>query len=166
MNKTVKLTLCSFLILTGCNSIRSTLGIERNPPDEFAVTPSSIPLDMPPDFTVLPKPRPGAPRPQDVSASVKAQKELLGSPLKDTDASSGQVLLLEMAGANGVSDAIRVEVDQDVKLENMDKSMVESIGFKKQKPKGKIINPVEEAKKLAEKGIATPQRPVVGPGAQ
>ena len=47
------------------------MGIERTGPDEFAVE-SRAPLVVPPDFDLRP-PQPGAPRPQEKTASEKAR---------------------------------------------------------------------------------------------
>ena len=69
------LLLSACTILQGCGSVKRTLGIERDAPDEFAVTPCDQPLDMPPNFfSDLPKPRPGAPRPQEVKGRKEQQK--------------------------------------------------------------------------------------------
>ena len=48
--------------LTGCGEVRSMLGQNKQPPDEFAVL-SQPPLSIPPNIT-LRTPEPGANRPQ------------------------------------------------------------------------------------------------------
>jgi hypothetical protein len=70
------------LMLAGCSSsTMQTLGLQRNPPDEFQVTTQSQ-LAMPPDLNTaaasLPAPIPGAPRPQEVAIPVQAENAMLG----------------------------------------------------------------------------------------
>jgi hypothetical protein len=51
---------------------RQMIGLDQPPPDEFAVE-SRAPLTVPPDFDLRP-PKPGAPRPDEVTAAEKAQQ--------------------------------------------------------------------------------------------
>jgi Protein of unknown function (DUF3035) len=60
------------LLLAGCSGFRQLIGLDQVGPDEFAVE-SRAPLTIPPEFNLRP-PEPGAPRPQEVSASTKARK--------------------------------------------------------------------------------------------
>jgi len=59
-------------MLSGCTGFRQVIGLDQPAPDEFAIE-SRAPLTIPPDYDLRP-PKPGAPRPQEVSASEKAQK--------------------------------------------------------------------------------------------
>ena len=61
--------------LAGCGS---TGFLNRERPDEFAVS-RQAPLVVPPDFSLAP-PNPGAPRPQDNDASSQALDALFGGP--------------------------------------------------------------------------------------
>jgi len=63
---------CAGVVLAGCSEVKRAIGIDRAPPDEFAVE-SRAPLTIPPDFALRP-PQPGAGRPQEVSAAEKARK--------------------------------------------------------------------------------------------
>lgn len=63
------------LTVTACASGN---GLNRQRPDEFAVA-RQAPLVIPPDFALVP-PQPGAPRPQDNSASSQAVQALFGGP--------------------------------------------------------------------------------------
>ena len=63
------------LALSGCGS---TGLLNRDRPDEFAVS-RQAPLVIPPDFSLAP-PNPGAPRPQDNDASSQALDALFGGP--------------------------------------------------------------------------------------
>lgn len=141
------------VLLQGCSSVKKTLGIERDPPDEFAVTPSILPLDMPPDFFTLPPPEPGAPRPQDMRERTAKNEKLLGSTPHKGTLSPAQKALLEMAGAKEGQDKIRSEVDTESRIESVKgKPILEKLGIKKTKP-GDTINPYEEAVELQKKGI-------------
>ena len=62
-------------LLAGCGS---TGFLNRERPDEFAVS-RQAPLVVPPDFSLTP-PNPGAPRPQDNDASSRALDALFGGP--------------------------------------------------------------------------------------
>ena len=62
-------------LLAGCGS---TGFLNRERPDEFAVS-RQAPLVVPPDFSLAP-PNPGAPRPQDSDASSQALDALFGGP--------------------------------------------------------------------------------------
>jgi hypothetical protein len=61
-------------LLTGCSGFKQVVGLEATAPDEFAVE-SRAPLTIPPEYDLRP-PAPGAPRPQDVSPSAKAQEAI------------------------------------------------------------------------------------------
>jgi len=58
--------------LSGCADWKQLVGMDQPVPDEFAVE-SRAPLTIPPDFNLRP-PKPGAPRPQEVSASERVQQ--------------------------------------------------------------------------------------------
>ena len=140
------------VFLHGCGSVKKTLGIDRDPPDEFEV-PSIQPLDMPPDFFALPAPKPGTPRPQDVSERTAKQEKLLGVSTHQGAVSPGQKALLEMAGAEEGQDEIREKIDTESRIESAKgKPLLQKLGIKKAKPKD-VINPYEETLELQKKGV-------------
>lgn len=151
------------LLLEGCSSVRKTFGLERHAPDEFAVTPSEAPLDMPPDFFVLPTPTPGAPRPQDMTTSEKAFKDLTGKAApRRSGMSSGESALLDLAGAEAGQDQVRLEVDNESRIEDMDETLLERLRVKEKK-RGKALNPYEESETLQKQGVPTsPYAPKAG----
>ncbi len=161
LNRLVTLSLLSACFwLQGCTSVKKTLGIERDPPDEFAVMPCTQPLDMPPDFFVLPKPQPGTPRPQDVKAMESKRKELFGSTkmesTKTGGTSPGQTVLLEMAGTPQAD--IREKIDKEYHQEASKKNIVlETLGIKQSK--SDIIDPHAEAKRLTKEGVPQTNTP-------
>ena len=73
--RTIATLLVLGLALAGCGS---TGFLNRERPDEFAVS-RQAPLVVPPDFSLTP-PNPGAPRPQDNDASSQALDALFGGP--------------------------------------------------------------------------------------
>jgi hypothetical protein len=73
---TVLSALAATALLAGCASGGGLLNRDR--PDEFAVT-RQAPLVIPPDFTLAP-PNPGSPRPQDSDSSRQALDALFGGP--------------------------------------------------------------------------------------
>lgn len=139
--------------------MRESLGIERQTPDEFAVTPSLAPLDMPPNFYDLPEPTPGAKRPQDMDYSEQAYVELVGQKPQTSAMTSGQQALVRDADATSAQDAIRRQVDEEARLSSQDKTFVEHLGLRKEKPKGKALDSVEESERLREQGVSTPTIP-------
>lgn len=142
------------LLLHGCQSVKRTLGIEREAPDEFAVTPCTQPLDMPPDFFVLPVPRPGTLPPHEVKAMQVKKEKLLGTGATQGTLSSGQQALLQMAGAAPGQSQVRQQIDKESRIVSLnDNPLLETLGIKHQK--GDVINPVEEATNLQEKGISS-----------
>lgn len=83
-------------ILTGCDGVKKSLGLDHDPPDEFSVV-TRAPISLPPDFNTLPTPETpqhisqaseedvvGAPdmRPQETAPITRAQKSLFGQELK------------------------------------------------------------------------------------
>ena len=167
MNKlsltSLSLAIALGLLLEGCSSVRKTFGLERQAPDEFAVTPSEAPLDMPPDFFVLPEPTPGAPRPQDMTTREKAFKGLTGKEASHRSGmSSGESALLDMAGAEVGQDQVRLEIDNESRIEDMDETLLERLRVKEKK-RGKALNPYEESESLQKQGVPTsPYAPKAG----
>jgi hypothetical protein len=98
----------ALIALSACGSVRDSLGLSKNAPDEFAVV-TKAPLVMPPDYTLRP-PQPGAPATRDPSASEQARQALLGSAASGTE-TQGQQDLLNKAGAAQADPDIRAKVE-------------------------------------------------------
>ncbi len=151
--------IASCVFVSGCSNVKKTLGIEKDAPDEFSVVPSIQPLDMPPDFYDLPKPKPGAPRSQDVRAAEAQKAKLVGAAPQGVESSSGQNSILEMAGAQDKEQDIRRTIDTESRVASAKgKPVLEQLGIKKSKT-GEVIDPYEEVVGLNQKGVAT-SRPV------
>ncbi|MEO1015097.1 MAG: DUF3035 domain-containing protein [Pseudomonadota bacterium] len=76
----------------------------KNPPDEFAVV-TKAPLVVPPDYSLRP-PKPGETRPQEQSASKRAQAALLGDVMVEPQ-SFGEQVLVQRAGGQFANADIR-----------------------------------------------------------
>ncbi len=111
--------------LTGCSEFRALAGFERKVPDEFAVV-SRAPLSLPPSFE-LPAPTPGAPRPQEGTATARAETVLFGGRrsgfyfdgqfVAAGPASGGEAALLSRAGTDTAQANIRVTVNREAAQE-------------------------------------------------
>jgi len=152
------------LSLSGCGGgVRQALGMTKHSPDEF-LTVAHAPLTMPPDYS-LRTPEPGAPRPQEGTAAQQAQTALyannggtapaLGTPSEggtDSAESSGEVALLQNAGAAGVDPGIRAQIDNETAAQiDRDRSLIERLVFwRTPQPYGTVVDPVAESKRLQE----------------
>lgn len=100
----------------GAESVRDSLGLTRESPDEFAVV-RRAPLEIPPGLTAasLPPPRPGAQRPQEATPSEEARAALVGGDGKifAKEASPSEDALLQKAQATESDPSIRRTVDQE-----------------------------------------------------
>jgi hypothetical protein len=126
------ISLFFIVLLAGCagTSVKETLGLKKEPPDEFVVL-SRPSLTVPPDFQLVP---PGEERAEFDSESLRqsARKEILedmdvaGSkqrkavPVGDVDSlTSGEAALLSKAKAENADDSIRKKLkkERDIVLE-------------------------------------------------
>ncbi|SLN32909.1 DUF3035 domain-containing protein [Oceanibacterium hippocampi] len=148
------------LALSGCDSTKSLLGLEKSAPDEFTVV-SKAPLTLPPDYTLRP-PAPGSARPNEVSPRDKARQTLTGRPaIGNATASSdrganpagntgGEQALLANARAEEANPRIREIVNAETEqLAIKDSSFVDRLLFwqEKQEP-GMVINARAEQQRL------------------
>ncbi|MBB4286273.1 DUF3035 domain-containing protein [Roseospira goensis] len=105
--------------LTGCENPKRALGLEKEPPDEFAVV-TRAPLSLPPEYNLRP-PRPGAPRPQEGTVRDQARRVITGAPAESTarrrplpeGVSAGERALLEKARTDEAIPDIRTVVDEE-----------------------------------------------------
>jgi hypothetical protein len=142
--------------LSGCDTLRSALGSDKQAPDEFAVV-TKAPLIMPPDYNLKP-PKPGAPPTNQVSPTQSAQAALFNADPATVAAaipgsmSMGEKLLLSYAGAANSDPSIRqVIAAENKKMQSADDSFTDSLMFW-QKPAAQADQPVDadaEAKKQA-----------------
>jgi len=156
----------------GCSSIRESVGMSKNPPDEFRVV-SREPLTMPPEFELRP-PEPGADRPSRRSARDRAQQTVFGGDRPDdgytgaSGLSDGEKAFLTKAGAQDARPDIREIVARESdKLEAANEGLVERLVFwQEPRPAGKIVDPEKEAERLREnvalgKGVLDGETPTI-----
>lgn len=138
--------------LSACGSVQSALGLEKSPPDEFAVV-TKAPLVVPPDYSLRP-PRPGAPRPQELQPAQSVKNALLGEPVEPgSEVSAGEVALLVDAGAGRVDPNIREVINEEAgRLKDKDESFTDKILFWRDGgeslPPAKVINASDESQRL------------------
>ena len=149
------------LSLSACGGqVRQALGMTKHSPDEF-LTVAHAPLTLPPDYSLQP-PQPGAPRPQEGTASEQAQTALYANnggtaptsydEQTDSAQSGGEVALLQNAGAAGVDPGIRAQIDSETAAQvERDQTLIERLVFwHTPEPYGTVVDPVAEAKRLQE----------------
>jgi len=124
------------LALSACSTdkIEHTIGLVRDAPDEFTVT-TRAPLAMPPDWQLTP-PRPGASRPQELSAQQAAEAALAPQTALGGTAgpdSAGQQALLRQAGPSAPTD-IRHTVDAEAAQDHAGGGFADSLMFWKKTP--------------------------------
>jgi len=144
------------LALSACGEVRESLGLGRNPPDEFSVV-DRPPLSMPPDFGLRP-PQPGAPRPQEVDMKQRASDTLFGSninkitsaPLDTSGLSTAEKTLLENTGAAKADADIRNTVDREAadKVVSSPHLIEELLWWKAPEQSGAVVNAPEEAARI------------------
>ena len=174
------------LVLVGCSSVQSSLGLGKNAPDEFAVV-KKAPLILPPDYALRP-PRPGAQRPREVqpveearkavfgkkdskaiSAAAQGENILLGNKRPSVPKSAGEMALLGNAGAEPGQAAVRKQIRlETTSVAAKGKSFSEKLMFwdEEDETSTVTINASEEAarlKKAREEGkpAGTSQAPVI-----
>ena len=89
--------------------LRGLIGIDKNPPDEFAVS-TLKPLELPKDFASLPAPTPGVRSRLEADPIADARAILLGETTEQaatTPVSASESALLAAAGADNSSPDIR-----------------------------------------------------------
>jgi len=141
--------------MSACESTKKQFDFSKKAPDEFAVV-KRAPLEMPPDFA-LQAPKPGAPRPQELSATDMAKEAVLGEDAikktaKDNNVSQGEAVLLQKTGGANASPAIREEVDKET-AEIADEEMpgidqLKKMVGKKVEPPSKVVDPVGEVNRI------------------
>lgn len=144
------------LALSGCGDTRRAMGLDRTSPDEFAVV-SRAPLTLPPSLTNanLPKPRPGAPRPQEPNPTQVAAATVFGKAAQSgtaaaAGATSGERALIAQASGFGIEPNIRAKVDQETtSLIIADRRWIDTLLFwQKHEAPYSVVDPEKEAQRL------------------
>ena len=137
--------------LSGCGATRSALGLDKSPPDEFAVV-TKAPLVVPPDFSLRP-PQPGAPRPQEIQPAQTARTALLGeTAVQEDGVSAGESALLMQAGADRVDPNVRAVLNEEYgRLKEKDEGFADRIIFWRdgdELPPASVVNANQESERL------------------
>jgi Protein of unknown function (DUF3035) len=171
MRRTSLITLClvalgpvaASIALGGCSAFENLGGGKKVSPDEFKIV-SHSPLTMPPNAELRP-PRPGEPRPQEVTPADQAKEALSpalagrtqaraagagGGPSPTGGSEQALVAKAGQSAGSGIDPNIRSRVNQDTKtLNDSDKSFVDSLIFwQSAAPPGVIIDPTKEQQRL------------------
>jgi len=151
--------LAVLLAANGCSKIRESVGLTKNPPDEFRVV-SRAPLTIPPEFELRP-PKPGAPRPQTGTPRDQAERTVFGideeQPAESTyqgrpGMSRGEQALLAAAGADQAPEDIRQLVDRETqRLRAESRDLVDTLVFwQEPRDTAEVVNAQAEARRLQE----------------
>ncbi|MBB5692161.1 DUF3035 domain-containing protein [Muricoccus pecuniae] len=153
------LLLLPLLLLAGCGSDTTrALGLTRDAPDEFQVV-TRAPLSIPPSIGDLPTPRPGAQRPQELTARESGESTLapaaaLGEGRRSRPTGAEAALLAQAGRASGASSTgnIRRQVDEEsLRLDRPRQNVVERLMFWQDPPRpGTVLDPQREAQRLRE----------------
>ena len=148
------------LALGGCGAFENLGGSKKISPDEFKIV-SHSPLTMPPNAELRP-PRPGEPRPQEVTPAEQAREALApqtagrttrvtgGGNAPPSPGGASEQALVAKAGQGGIDPNIRSRVNTDTRtLNDSDKSFVDSLIFWQDKPPtGVVLDPAKEQQRL------------------
>jgi hypothetical protein len=154
------------IVLSGCQSTRRAIGLDKTVPDEFAVA-APAPLAVPPDFNLRP-PAPGSDRPQQLSASQQARMALVGrARLQDymnRGLTRGEAQLLGLAGADSVPPNIRETLDKEISaFAAEERGFTDRLVFwREEGAAGTAIDPEAEMKRLSQNAAAG-KKPTDGP---
>lgn len=148
----------STFILTGCDSLRNTFGLDHYQADEFNVA-ENPPLSMPPNYTLTPpsydansKDKNKEQKKQkDDSSSMKAKEALLGkkSKTEDTESASAKAIVAKASADTKADPKIRETVEKEEAAES---SSMDGVSEKLSKMGQKIV---ENAKKTSNNPAVT-----------
>jgi hypothetical protein len=165
MRRTSLIPLCLVALgpiaLGGCSALENLGGGKKFSPDEFKIV-SHSPLTMPPNAELRP-PRPGEPRPQEVTPADQAKEAL--SPALAARPQRNQVMtgtaegpgrtsaessLVQKAGGGNIDPNIRSRVNTDTKtINDSDKTFIDSLIFWQDSPPGGVVvDPTKEQQRI------------------
>lgn len=141
-------------LLTACSGAKETLGLNRSVPDEFAVIPSA-PLEIPKNFSQLPPPKPGAPRPQEANILRQAERAVIGEKVSDKNLTNAETALLQQAGAEDAEDDIRRQIDRELNENSGSQSVTQKLfGLGGDSPEKNTLDPQKELERLSQQQAA------------
>ena len=167
MRRTSLIPLCLVALgpvaLGGCSMLENIGGGKKVSPDEFKIV-SHSPLTMPPNAELRP-PRPGEPRPQEVTPADQAKEALSpalagrtqqrvtgtgGGAAAAPGRTGSEQALVAKAGGGNIDPNIRSRVNQDTRtINDSDKSFIDSLIFwQESPPSGVVLDPSKEQQRL------------------
>ena len=149
--------------LGGCGAFANIGSGKKVSPDEFKIV-SHSPLTMPPNAELRP-PRPGEPRPQEMTPADQAKEALSpalagrtqlrapGAPppgVTSRGTGSEQALVAKVGQGGAIDPDIRGRVNQDTRtINDSNKSFVDSLIFwQDPQPSGVVVDPTKEQQRL------------------
>ncbi len=133
----------------GKGSLRETLGLDKNAPDEFAVV-TKAPLVVPPNYDLRP-PQKGAPPLSRVDPRLAARESVFGGTGgRSKGASRGESALLDKIGTGRADPDIRRTLNKEnASLAEKDKKLTSKVLFwQKGRKRGAVIDARAEAARL------------------
>jgi hypothetical protein len=170
------------VVLAACSNVKESMGLNKRAPDEFTVV-SKAPLILPPDYNLRP-PKPGVPRPTELTPVSEARATVFGnsgggsgvkrkltpqemaiaalnqSNQPSAPKSAGEIAMLGHAGADPSQANIRNTIRRETTgVSFKPKSLADRLLFWKKDPTegGMVIDAGKEAKRL--KKLAAEGRP-------
>ncbi len=142
----------------GKGTLRETLGLDKNAPDEFAVV-TKAPLVVPPNYDLRP-PQKGAAPLSRVDPRLAARESVFGGAgSKARGASRGESALLDEIGTASADPNIRRRLNtENQSLAEKDKKLTSKVLFwQKKRERGAVIDAKAEAARLkANKRLGKP----------
>jgi hypothetical protein len=153
--------------LSACSDARKALGIDKSPPDEFAVVAGS-PLAIPPDFGLRPPrtstDRPNVPTPiqaarqsvfrvgGQVSSGTSGGASGSGGSAAAPSFTAGEQAILAKSGANNADPGIRARIETELNRQQAaNEGFLDSLLWWKDKPDpGTDVDAGKEAQRLRE----------------
>ena len=157
----VRLAALGSLALGVCSMFENLGGAKKVSPDEFKIV-SHSPLTMPPNAELRP-PRPGEPRPQEVTPADQAKEALspalaarpqrnqvMTGAAQGPGRTSAEASLVQKAGGGNVDPNIRSRVNTDTKtINDSDKTFIDSLIFwQDTPPPGVVVDPAKEQQRI------------------
>lgn len=140
--------------LNACENIKSSLGLTKSAPDEFAVVPN-LPLVVPPDFHLRP-PGTGGPGLQETPVRQKAAASVFGTEPgaagEDAGFAQGEAAILRAAGATSIDPNIRDTIDREFSIYAKSEQgfLTDLMFWRDEQQPGEPLDPSAEARRLKE----------------
>ncbi|AIK96468.1 DUF3035 domain-containing protein [Candidatus Odyssella acanthamoebae] len=109
MNKNIILLSFTAVLLSGCDSIKHTFGLDHYQADEYSM-PTTPPLSMPPGYNELPQPALHA-QPTGYTPAKKRAQTILGNPASSESKETEENFIKKVSAGQAADENIRDTVD-------------------------------------------------------